>query len=118
MKELGDKLEIDLIDTEDLIDSGIEDFLDLLISFDKGYPIASRQSELIELVNTFLSSESRHRFAKLTKIALKLVAPSILGRDSTNRKLKVALQKNQNEIPSAAGRIAILLFPKWFDSRR
>jgi hypothetical protein len=113
--ELSEEFEMQLVNYYEFVELQLVDVLDLLVSIERGHPIASQQSSLIELVNSFLSSEGRFRFAKMTKHVLKRLHPAILERESVKSKLKAALREAQIDRSSDVGKIVISLFPEWFD---
>jgi len=114
--ELSNKLGLGFVSHYEFVEQQIVSVLDFLISVEHGHPTASKQTNLAQLVNTFLAAESRFRFANLAMHVLKRANPGILERESVKTKLKNARQHRQDDRSSLIGKIAVSLFPEWFDS--
>jgi hypothetical protein len=114
--ELSNKLGLGFVSHYEFVEQQIVLVLDFLISVEHGHPTASKQTNLAQLVNTFLAAETRFRFANLAMHVLKRANPGILERESVKTKLKNARQHRQDDRSSLIGKIAVSLFPEWFDS--
>jgi len=117
--ELADELQDDEIDATSLEELDIGALLNAILSFVSGQPVGSAQRNLTELINTFLSSERRHRFARvMRKIISVTVGADLLEKPSVAAKFATALQSAQDEPESVTGNVALLLFPELFQKRR
>ncbi|MFT4089950.1 MAG: hypothetical protein QM645_04405, partial [Asticcacaulis sp.] len=100
-------------------DRPIDSLINCLLSLLDGHPVGSRQKNLVEVLNTFLNVERRHRFARLVRRFSELAdRKEILETKSVQRKLEVALNEKQDDPESLTGRIALALFPEAFASRQ
>jgi hypothetical protein len=101
----------------DEIDTGA--LLNAVLSFAGGRPIGSAQQNLTEVINTFLSSERHHRFARIMRKVISVTAGSeILGKSSVAVKFAHAMEDAQDGPESLTGKVALLLFPELFQKRR
>ena len=117
--ELAEELQDDEIDATSLEELDIGALLNAILSFVSGQPVGSAQRNLTELINTFLSSERRHRFARvMRKIISVTVGADLLEKPSVSAKFTLAQQSAQDEPESVTGNVALLLFPELFQKRR
>lgn len=87
--------------------------INLLLSFSEGRPIGSKQSNLVEMLNTFFHIHERRPYARLvTRIAKVTGHRSALEKDSVAQKLKAAMSLTQAGQTSLAGQVAWALFPE------
>jgi hypothetical protein len=118
LAELSDKLSLIDIDDRALEERDIDSLINCLLSLLNGHPVGSRQKNLIEVLNTFLNVERRHRFARLIRGFAELVdKKEILEAKSVQSKLAVAGLAEQDDPQSVTGRIALALFPQVFALR-
>lgn len=118
LAELADKLSLIDVDDRTLDEADIDSLINCLLSLLDGYPVGSRQKNLVEVLNTFLNVERRHRFARLIRRFAELAdRKDILETRSVQSKLAVALKAAQDDPQSLTGRIALALFPGAFASR-
>lgn len=118
LAELSDKLSLIDIDDRALEERDIDSLINCLLSLLNGHPVGSRQKNLIEVLNTFLNVERRHRFARLIRGFAELVGrKEILEAKSVQSKLAVAGLAEQDDPQSLTGRIALALFPQVFALR-
>lgn len=83
------------------------EIVDLAFSLKVGQPIASSQSNLVELYNSFLSSERRFKYAKMVySFALITGHRDLLERISVKKKLDRALRNEQTEKNNPASVVA------------
>lgn len=88
--------------------------LNLAFSFERGCPVGSRQSNLAEMVTTFLSAERRHPYASLlAKLATVSGHAELLDRPAIKKKVEAALPVTQFRGSSKIVKILIVLFPDW-----
>ena len=119
LAELACKLSLIDVDDRTLEEADIDSLINCLLSLLDGHPVGSRQKNLVEVLNTFLNVERRHRFARLVRRFAELAdRKDILEAKSVQRKLAVALNEKQDDPQSLTGRIALALFPEAFASRR
>jgi hypothetical protein len=119
LAELADKLSLIDVDDRTLEEADIDSLINCLLSLLDGHPVGSRQKNLVEVLNTFLNVERRHRFARLVRRFAELAGrKEILETKSVQRKLEVALNEKQDDPQSLTGRIALALFPEAFASRQ
>jgi len=94
--------------------SVVIDVLNLALSFECGYPVGSRQTNLAELLTTFLATERRHPYALLAK---KLAGASghaeLLERSAIKKKIETAMLVTQLGGSSDAVKVLTVLFPQW-----
>lgn len=118
LAELAEKLSLIDVDDRTLEEADIDSLINCLLSLLDGYPVGSRQKNLVEVLNTFLNVERRHRFARLIRRFAELVdRRDILETKSVQSKLAVALRAAQDDPQSLTGRIALALFPEAFALR-
>lgn len=116
--ELAERLQLPAIDSQALGDADTDDLINCLLSLLEGRPIGSRQKNLVELLNTFLSVQRRHRFARVVKRFAELCdRQDSLDAKSVRKKLIEASKADQDDPASLTGRIALELFPKVFAGR-
>lgn len=119
LAELADKLSLIDVDDRTLEEADIDSLINCLLSLLDGHPVGSRQKNLVEVLNTFLNVERRHRFARLVRRFAELAdRKEILETKSVQRKLEVALNEKQDDPQSLTGRIALALFPEALASRQ
>ena len=91
------------------------DFITLCLSLLAGRPLGSRQTQLVEQINTFLTMEDRQCYATLVKLALEQTGhAAFLQRPSVARKIELALERRQITLDERTSRIAAALFPDIF----
>nr|WP_256886503.1 DUF6035 family protein [Ochrobactrum sp. BTU2] len=113
--ELRDKLALSDIDSRGLEEADTDALINCLLSLLDGKPVGSRQKNLVEVLNTFLNVERRHRFARLLRRFAELCdRKSILDARSVQSKLALAFATEQDAPDSLTGRIALALFPEVF----
>lgn len=118
LAELADKLSLTEVDDHTLEEADIDSLINCLLSLLDGHPMGSRQKNLVEVLNTFLSVERRHRFARLIRRFAELAGrKDILETRSVQSKLAIALKAGQDDPQSLTGRIALALFPEAFAAR-
>lgn len=118
LAELADKLSLIDVDDRILEEADIDSLINCLLSLLDGHPVGSRQKNLVEVLNTFLNVERRHRFARLIRRFAELAGrKDILETRSVRSKLAVSLKVAQDDPQSLTGRIALALFPEAFASR-
>ena len=94
--------------------SVVIDVLNLALSFECGYPVGSRQTNLAELLTTFLAAERRHPYALLaTKLAGASGHAELLERPVIKKKIEAAMQVTQLGGSSDAVKVLTALFPQW-----
>lgn len=88
--------------------------LNLLISIDREIIIGTRQNNYTQILNTFLSTESRKPYAKIINYCLKKASKQyLLQIDSTKKKMIEAIKVSQVNIKSTEVKIIRALFPYW-----
>jgi len=87
--------------------------ISLVLSLELGRPVATKQSNLVEMLNTFFSnSAERHKFAGLIRrVAAATNQLSALQKPSVARKLRASLTSPQITQGSVEGLIVRGLFP-------
>ena len=119
LAELADRVDGHQVDWAALDEADIGSLLNAILSFVERKPIGSAQRNLTEVINTFLSSERRYRFARIMrKVVSVTVGAEFLDKPSVLAKFKGALQESQDTPESMAGKVAILLFPELFQMRQ
>lgn len=89
-----------------------------LLSLELGRPVASRQKNLAEVMNTFLYAESRHPYARIFEYVAKVTGNGVLlERPSVRQKLHTAKAVAQAGKESPAAHIVRVLFPEWAKRR-
>ncbi|SDD06371.1 hypothetical protein SAMN05216337_100774 [Bradyrhizobium brasilense] len=117
--ELAEKLGDDSIDASMLEETDIGALLNAILSFVEGKPVGSRQGNLTELINTFLASERRFRFARIMRKVITVTGTSeLLDKPSVAAKFSRAMQDAQDGPESHTGRVALLLFSELFEKRK
>jgi len=97
----------------DLLEENLDAVLFCILSLFEGRPLASRQSNLVSLVNTFLSAKDRFRFARLIRTVIRVSGnDDLLARESVRKKLKIALDVPQIDRDGELGRIVLKVFPE------
>lgn len=115
ISELNERLLLAEADERELEDAGIEAVINCLLSLREGHPIGSRQKNLIEVLNTFLYAEGRHRYARIARRFAELTGNSdSLMTSGVQKKLGFALSTPQDDPQSVIGRIVLGLFPQIF----
>ena len=119
LDELVTKLALSDIDSRGLEEADIDSLINCLLSLLDGRPVGSRQKNLVEVLNTFLNVERRHRFARLVRRFAELTGRNdVLEVRSVQAKVAAALGSPQDDPQSITGRIALGLFPGVFRSGR
>jgi len=118
LAELVSKLSLPDADNRTLEEADIDALINCLLSLLDGHPVGSRQKKLVEVLNTFLNVERRHRFARLIRRFAELTGRNEeLGTRSVREKLATALKAAQDP-HSLTGAVALALFPHTFASGR
>lgn len=118
LAELANKLRVDSADGIILEEEGFEGLLNAILSFVMKKPVGSKQLNLKEVINTFLSSPSRHRFARLMrKVIISTEGQAFFDTTSVYEKFTVAERERQDDPQTMTGRVALLLFPELFTNR-
>jgi hypothetical protein len=92
--------------------------LNAIMSFVEGKPVGSAQKNLTEVINTFLASERRFRFARIMRKVVAVTGISeILDKPSVAAKFSRAMEDAQDGPDSLTGRVGLLLFPELFEKR-
>jgi len=113
LEELVYRTNLSKISVQDLERMRIDDLLGCLLSLSKGYPVDSKEGNLTQRINSFLSSPDRHPLAQIVKRAIEVFERSdLFARKSVQIKLYNALETKQYGRKSVAGKIAIKLFPE------
>jgi hypothetical protein len=119
LSELVSNLSLADSDYRSLEEADIDALINCLLSLLDGHPVGSRQRNLVEVLNTFLNVERRHRFARLIRRFSELTGrQEELETKSVRDKIVTALKTVQDDPQSVAGRIAVALFPEIFVLRR
>lgn len=119
LTELVSRLSLVGSDNRTLEEADIDALINCLLSLLDGHPVGSRQKKLVEVLNTFLNVERRHRLARLIRRFSELTGRNEeMGMKSVRDKIATALKAVQDDPDSLAGRIAVALFPETFASRR
>mgnify|MGYP001766496371 CR=1 FL=1 len=117
--ELAEKIADDAIDASTLEETDIGALINAILSFAEGKPVGSAQKNLTEVINTFLASERRFRFARIMRKVITVTgAPDILEKPSVVAKFSGAMEDFQDGPDSLTGRVGLLLFPDLFKKRR
>ena len=116
LAELADRLSDVEADAETLSDLDTGTLINVVLSFLLRQPVGSAQKNLTEVINTFLSSDRRHRFARLMQKVISVTSgPEFLEVKSVANKFYSARQSDQDGPESVIGKVALLLFPDLFD---
>lgn len=119
LSELAEKLADDAIDASTLEETDIGALINAILSFAEGKPVGSAQKNLTEVINTFLASERRFRFARIMRKVITVTGtPDILEKPSVVAKFSGAIEDAQDGPDSLTGRVGLLLFPDLFKKRR
>lgn len=113
LAELIERLGLEGITARDLDALQVPVLISLILSLELGEPVASKQSNLVEMLNTFFNnSADRHRFAGLIRrVAGATNQLAALQKPSVTRKLHASLTSPQITQGSVEGRIVHGLFP-------
>ena len=118
LNELAGKIgnpELDWVSLDEIDTAAL---LNAILSFVAGKPVGSAQKNLTEVINTFLSSGRRFRFARLLRKIMSVTAePDLLKKTSVSGKFSQALEDEQDGPESVSGKIALQLFPELFQKR-
>lgn len=113
--EISRNTNINGISEEMLDELDIGSFINVILSLVLNKPIGSSQKNVIEIVNTFLSSKRRYRFAKILKGVIEKTNNSkILERQTVLKKFQSAEIVEQDTRHDVAGKIVLKLFPELF----
>ena len=113
--ELATRSNIVGCDVAAMEEADFESLLNVILSFVAGQPVGSAQSNLIEVINTFLSVNRRMRYARIMrKVIFVTVGPDFLQRKSVSEKFAFADSNEQDGPDSVIGKAALLLFPELF----
>jgi hypothetical protein len=118
LNELTIRLNDPNLTSKFLDEMDVEALLNAIMSFVTRYPVGSAQSNLTELINTFLSSEHRFRYARvIRRVIIETSGDEFLKRKSVADKFTNAMKSPQEDPNSKLGKIALLLFPDLFQKR-
>jgi hypothetical protein len=112
LSDLAERLEDPLVDRRTLEESDVPALLNATLSFVEGRPVGSAQRNLTEVINTFLYSVPRHKYASIIRTVMSRTAPAVLTRESVSGKFNCAMQVEQDGEESIAGRVLRLIFPE------
>ncbi|MBA4806905.1 DUF6035 family protein [Brevundimonas sp.] len=114
LAELIEHLALPDMAPRDLDDLQIPVLISMILSLELGRPVASKQSNLVEMLNTFFSnSAERHKFAGLIRRVAGATNQGVaLEKQSVARKLRASLTSPQITQGSVEGRIVHRLFPE------
>ena len=117
-EELIEQLELVGSTPASLSDALVHILINTILSLIDKAPFGTRQSNLTEVLNTFLQLTSRHSCARLIKAVVKATGnEALLERATTKAKLDAAWRTPQLSRSSVEGRIALGLFPHLFETR-
>lgn len=113
LQELVERVALTGVEPRDLDTLQIPVLVSLILSLELRQPVATKQSNLVEMLNTFFSnSEERHKFAGLIRrVAGATDQLAALQKPSVARKLRASLTSPQITQGSVEGRIVHALFP-------
>lgn len=113
LEELIARIALSDVQPRDLDTLQIPVLISMILSLELGNPVATKQSNLVEMLNTFFSnSEERHKFAGLIRrVAGATNQLTALQKPSVSRKLRASLTSSQITQRSVEGRIVHALFP-------
>jgi hypothetical protein len=98
----------------ELEEQDITALLNCLLSLGYSRPIGSRQRNVVEVINSFLNSPRRHRYAEfLRRAILSSKNASLLDRESVRESLSKASQVSQEDQSSSLAKLLAVLFPHW-----
>lgn len=116
--ELAKKLNDQKINETYLEEKDTVPLLNTILSFISNQPVGSAQKNLTEVINTFLWSERRYRFARvMRKVISVTVGIKFIEKSSVAAKFSLAEQSPQDGPDSLTGEIALLLFPELFQKK-
>ncbi|MGX7744776.1 DUF6035 family protein [Rhodopseudomonas parapalustris] len=119
LSELAKRLADESIDVSALEEADVGALLNAILSFVDGKPVGSAQRNLTEVINTFLASERRFRFARIMrKVVVATGMPEILDKPSVAAKFARAMEDPQDGPESLTGRVGLLLFSELFEKRQ
>lgn len=119
LSELAEKFADDSIDASTLEEIDIGALINAILSFVEGKPVGSAQKNLTEVINTFLASERRFRFARIMRKVIAVTGVSeILDKLSVAAKFSRATEDDQDGPESLTGRVVLRLFSELFEKRR
>jgi hypothetical protein len=119
LSELAEKIAGDAVDASTLEETDIGALINAILSFAEGKPVGSAQKNLTEVINTFLASERRFRFARIMRKVITVTGtPDILEKPSVVAKFSGAMEDAQDGPDSLTGKVGLLLFPDLFEKRR
>jgi hypothetical protein len=103
------------IETEDVGYWTISEAISTFLSIVLGRPIHSQQTNLIEKLNTFLSTTRHHAYANMLKHSVRFSTHrELLDKKSLKQKILSAEVSTQHPVRSVEAQIVIKLFPEWF----
>ncbi|MDP3379495.1 MAG: hypothetical protein Q8S53_14110, partial [Brevundimonas sp.] len=113
LAELIARVALPDVEPQELDTLQIPVLISMILSLELGQPVATKQSNLVEMLNTFFSnSHERHKFAGLIqRVARATHQLAALEKQSVARKLGVSLKSPQITQGSVEGRIVYALFP-------
>ncbi len=112
LEELIDRLELSSATVASLDTAQIGPLINTVRSIIAGRPVATRQTRLSEVLNTFFHLTERQPYARMIVRVVEATGhEALLQRPSTKAKLATALRCPQAGQRSIAGRIVLALFP-------
>jgi Family of unknown function (DUF6035) len=112
-QEIIDRLELDI--TPQAIDfdhEALEALISLLMSLQQNRPVGSKESNLTQMLNTFLNTSARRPFAALVVHFAKRVGQlQLFERESTRKKLEDALKEKHEPFRCLEASIVAEIFP-------
>ncbi|NOR63890.1 MAG: hypothetical protein GQ535_15560 [Rhodobacteraceae bacterium] len=116
LAELWERVGIE-IEEDETQSYGVPNLIDVLCSLEEGKPMVSRQRNLIELANTFLSTKICRRFGRIFEFAAHRCGQQTLLQNATVvRKLSKAKEVQQEARNTPATLAVRALFPTWVKS--
>lgn len=112
--ELTRKLNLDDLTENHSDTQHVTSLLNCLLSLEAKRPIGSKQKNLIEMANSFLNTDQRHRYVKIFEYAARVSGNTdLLARTSVRDKISRARLAPQVSKASSAAKIVRSLFPNW-----
>ncbi|MHC2627270.1 hypothetical protein ACVIW2_009357 [Bradyrhizobium huanghuaihaiense] len=106
-------------DVNELHALDVDALVNCMLSLVDGQPVGSRQQNLVEVMNSFLNVERRHRYVRLVRTFAQLTnRDALFGVESVRKKIVKARAVAQDDRQSVSGKIALALFPEIFSSAR
>lgn len=117
-EEMADHLNLEVEGAHELDQADYASLLNAILSFVTNQPVGSAQQNLYEVINSFLVSKRRMRFARVMRKVITVTQGSaFFERRSVADKFEVAEGHEQDDPDSMTGRIVVALFPEIFRKR-